>query len=771
MTTKAAPKAPEKRTYRVIGTRPIRHDGYDKVTGRAQYSADVPLSGLLHGAMLRSPHAHANIRSINTKKAAAMPGVRAVMLARDLPISDGSKINWAQTFANPRVYSELSLASNKVVYQGQPVAAVAATSPHLAREAADAIEVDYEVLPPVLDVLEAMKPGTPLVHDSLTAREVKSRMDPGEDTGDHGNIASHLQFKLGDIEKGFKDADAIVEREFTTKMVHQGYIEPRTTTAHWATDGHVTIWTSTQGHFGIRKTIAEILALPESSVKVIPMEIGGGFGGKVYLNLDAVAAVLSHKTGHPVKIAMSRKEEFEGGGPTSGSYLWARMGADKSGKITAAHIWMAYEAGGFSGSPMGSGAMTGLSPYDLENFLIDGYDVVVNKPKTGAYRAPGAPQAALIIESVIDELAEKLGIDSIDLRLRNASSEGTRQPNGVPFPRIGCVEVEEAMKAHPHYSAPLEGPNRGRGTAIGSWHNGGNFSSATISVNSDGRVSLVTGSVDIGGSRPALAMQAAEVLGLEAEDMIPSVGDTDSVGWTGTTGGSRTAMSTGMAVVAAAEKIVEEMKRRAAILWEVKPEDVAHEEGVYINTKSPDDRFKFKELAARIMQTGGPVTASGTSNPRHMAQAFCGNIVDVEVDPETGKVEILRFTIVEDVGTAAHPSYVEGQMQGGTAQGIGWALNEEYYWNDKGVMANSSFLDYRIPTSLDLPMLDTVLVEVPNPHQPFGIRGVGEVSIVPPLAAVANAVYHATGVRMSELPMSPGAIVKALGEAKAASSS
>jgi xanthine dehydrogenase molybdenum-binding subunit len=770
MTTTADRKASGKQAYRVIGTRPIRHDGYDKVTGRARYAADVPIVGLLHGAMLRSPHAHANIRSIDTSKAEAMPGVHAVIIAKDLPINDGSEIDWGQVMANPRVFAELSMASRKVVFQGQPVAAVAATDPHLAREAADAIEVDYEALPPMLDVLEAMKPDAPLIHDTLTAREIQSRIDRGQDTGAHGNIASHLQFKRGDIEQGFKDADAIVEREFTTKMVHQGYIEPRTTTAHWATDGHVTIWTSTQGHFGIRKSIAELLAVPESTVKVVPMEIGGGFGGKVYINLDAVAAVLSQKTGHPVKIAMSRQEEFEGGGPTSGSYLWGRIGADKNGKITAAHIWMAYEAGGFSGSPMGSGAMTGLSPYDLDNLLVDGYDVVVNKPKTGAYRAPGAPQAALIIEAIVDELAEKLGIDPVDLRLRNVAREGTRAPNGVPFPVIGCAEVEEAMKAHPHYSAPLEGPYHGRGIAVGSWQNGGGFSSATLSVNSDGRVSLVTGSVDIGGSRPALAMQAAEVLGVEAEDMIPSIGDTESVGWTGTTGGSRTTMSTGMAVVAAAEKIVEELKGRAAVLWEVKPEDVAHETGVYVNTKSPGDRFTFKELAAQAMLTGGPVTASGTSNPRHLAQAFCGNIVDVEVDPETGKVAILRYTIIEDVGTAAHPSYVEGQLQGGTAQGIGWALNEEYYWNEGGVMANSSFLDYRMPTSLDLPMLDTVLIEVPNPNQPFGIRGVGEVSLVPPLAAIANAIHNATGIRMSQLPMSPGAILKALAEKNAASS-
>ena len=392
--------------------------------------------------------------------------------------------------------------------------------------------------------------------------------------------------------------------------------------------------------------------------------------------------------------------------------------------------------------------------------------MVCNKQKVAAYRAPGAPQAALAVESAIDELAAKLGMDPLDFRLRNAVQEGNRDPNGLPFSNIGCIEVLKAMRDHPHYQAPLGGANRGRGVALGYWWNGGLASSATINVNADGRVSLVTGSVDIGGTRASVAMQAAEVLGLAAEDVIPSVGDTDSVGWTALTGGSRTAFATGQAAIAAAADIIRQLIERAAILWETQPADVIFEGGRFISRKSPEDRITFKELAGRLLQTGGPVTASTSKVPRRIGPTFAGNIVDVEVDPETGKATVLRFTVVQDVGKAGHPSYVEGQLQGGAVQGIGWALHEGYSYTETGAVANASFLDYRLPTSLDTPMIDTVLVEVPDPGHPFGLRGVGEASIIPPLAAIANAVSHAVGVRMTRLPLTPAVLLAALRDKK-----
>jgi xanthine dehydrogenase molybdenum-binding subunit len=753
--------------FQVVGTRPIRHDGLDKVTGRAKFGADIQMPGLLHGRVLRSPHSHACIRSIDTSKAEALPGVYAVCTAKDFPIIEDREIDFAEVQGNARMMAENMLAHEKVLYKGHAVAAVAATNPHIAEEALNLIEVDYEVLPSVLSVRDAMKEDAPLLHENMTTRFRVERSGRGEDTGEKSNVAGHLQFKRGDLEQGFREADITVEREFSTQTVHQGYIEPHVSTAFWATDGHVTVWTSTQGPFGIRAATAAILSIPESMVKVIPMEIGGGFGAKLIPYLDPVAAILSRKSGRPVKLLMTRKEVFEGTGPTSGTYMRAKIGATRDGRITAAQLYLAYEAGAFPGSPVGGGALTGLGPYKIDNLLVDGYDVVCNKQKVQAYRAPGQPQAAFAVESVMDELAEKLSMDPLEFRLKNAVKEGDRMVNGVPYPRIGCKEMEEAMKAHAHYNTPLEGPNRGRGIAVGHRFNSGQVSSATIHVNRDGTINLITGSVDIGGTRTSVAMQAAEVLGLKAEDVTPTVVDTDSVGYTANTGGSRVTYDTGLAAIATAEEVKRQMIARAALLWEVQTEDVAYRDGVFTCAKNPEDRMTFKELAGKLVRAGGPITCSASANSTGVGSTYGGNIVDVEVDLETGKVDILRYTAFIDAGQAVHPSYVEGQIQGATVQGIGWALNEEYFYTEDGTMANSSFLDYRMPISLDVPMIDTVIVEVPNPRHPFGLRGVGEVPIIPPLAALANAIYHAIGVRMTMLPMSPGAVLEALAAKKA----
>ena len=756
---------PPKTDFRVVGTRPIRHDGVDKVTGRARYGADIAMPGLIHGKVLRSPHPHARIRSIDTSKAEALPGVRAVVTAADFPILEDQPINYAEIRGSARMLAENVMARKKALYAGHAIAAVAADSPHEAEEALAHIEVDYEVLPTVLTLDEALKDDAPLLHEGLTTRSISAFLAKGGDTGKPSNISFHIQFKDGDLDAGFAEADTVIEREYTTQSVHQGYIEPHASTAWWATDGQITVWTSTQGAFSIRSETALILGLPEGRVKVIPMEIGGGFGGKLDTYLDPVAAELSRKSGRPVKIVMSRREVFEGSGPTSAAKIIVKLGAKASGEITAAHVQQYYESGAFPGSPVGEGAMTGLAPYAIENITVDGYDVVCNKQKVAAYRAPGAPIAAFGVESAMDELAAALGIDPIDLREANLAQPGDRMPSGKPHEDFAGNELLTAIKAHPAYTAPL-GPNQGRGVAVGYWFNATMQSSATINVNSDGTISLLTGSVDIGGTRAAVAMQAAEVLGLDAGDVRPTVVDTDSIGWTGTTGGSRTAVDTGRAAIEAAEMVKGELAARAATMWEISPSDVVFEAGVFINTKS-DERIAFKDLAAQQMALGGTISVSATTKGRKAAPAFAGHVADVEVDPETGKVHILRYTAFQDAGRAAHPSYVEGQMQGGAVQGIGWALNEEYYFSKDGRLANSSFLDYRMPTALDVPRIDTVVLEIPGDAHPFGMRGVGEVPIVPPMATIANAVSAATGVRMANLPITPGSIVKALADAQA----
>ncbi len=766
MTTIANQESATRDKYNVVGTRPPRHDGFDKVTGAARFGADINLPGMLHGKILRSPHAHARIRSIDTSKAEALPGVMAVATAQDFPIVQERAIDYENAQGNPRIIAENILADRKVLYKGHAVAAVAAANPHVAEAALDLIEVDYEVLPVVLDLHEAMKEGAVLLHDDMTTRFRVERFGPGDDTGERSNVAGHLQHKLGDVDKGFREAEVIVEQEYETQTVHQGYIEPHVATAQWSTDGRLTVWTSTQGAFAVRSATAAILSLPESMVKVIPMEIGGGFGAKGVTYLAPVTAALAKKSGRPVKIAMSRKEVFEGSGPASATFMRVKLGATRDGKITAGDLYMVYEAGAFPGAPVGGGAITGFGSYNIENILVNGYDVVCNKQKAQSYRAPGQPQVSFTVECALDELADRLGIDPMELRIKNAVKEGDRMPNGVPHSRFGCLEVEEAMRNHPHYSAPLGGPNRGRGVAVAFRAQGGQTSSATINVNSNGTLNVITGSVDIGGTRTAIAMQVAEVLGLASEDVFPSVGDTDSVGYTANTGGSRTAFDTGLAAIAAAEEVKEKMKNRAALIWEVQDEDVDFQDGVFVCAKNPDDRFPFKELAGRLMRTGGPVTCSASAASTGVGPIFAGNIVDVEVDPETGKVDVLRFTAFLDAGQAVHPSFVEGQMQGATVQGIGWALNEEYFYTPEGTMANSSFLDYRMPTALDMPMIDTVIIEVPNPRHPFGLRGVGEGPIIPPLAAVANAVNHAIGARIRKLPITPGSVLEALAEKK-----
>ena len=753
--------------YNVVGTRPVRPDGADKVTGKAHYSADINLPGLLHGKVLRSPHAHARIKSIDTSRAEAAPGVRAVITAADIQKPSGRASELAEgAMVNYRFLSNNVIAEGKALYKGHAIAAVAAASAHAAEDALKLIDVEYEVLTPVMDAKEAMQAGAPLVHERLAGMTTASIRAGGvlddDDASDGTNVANHFEFKLGDLEQGFAEADVIVEKETSTVAVHQGYIEPHCATAQWHEDGALTIWSSSQGQFMVRDYTARLVGIPVSKVKAIPMEIGGGFGAKLTVYMEPLAALLARKSGAPVKMAMNRTEVFEATGPTSGTYVKVKIGATQEGRITAAAATLIFEAGAFPGSPVPGGAQCMMSAYDIPNAYIEGYDVVVNRPKTSAYRAPGSPAAAFAMETAIDEICRKIGMDALDFRLLNSSKEGVRRATGPLMPKVGFIETLEAAKAHPHYSAPLTGPYRGRGVASGFWGNNTGPASAVALVQPDGKISLTEGSPDIGGTRASVSQQLAEVLGIPVEDVTPQIGDTDSIGFTSNTGGSGVTFKTGIAAYTAAQDIKQQMIERAAKLWEVSAADVEYENGVLQHKSDPELRLTFRQLAARQVPTGGPIVGRAGVNPPGAGPALATHMVDVEVDPDTGKVTILRFTAFQDAGKAIHPSYVEGQIQGGVAQGIGWALNEEYFVNDQGHMVNSSYLDYRMPTSLDLPMIDTVVVEVANPNHPYGVRGVGEVCIVPPMAAIANAVYDAIGVRMDALPINPGRILEAL---------
>ncbi len=754
----------EQGTYKWVGTRPIRPDGADKVTGRAAFGADLDLPGMVTGTVLRSPHAHARIRSIDTSAARALPGVLAVVTGADFPELPNEVAAGGEAPINFRHISENVIARAKVLYDGHAVAAVAATSAEIAAEALSRIKVDYEVLPHVIDVLDAMREDAPVLHEGLITNGVEPAPTKAS------NIAGRVEFAMGDVAQGFAEAEIIIERSYTTAAVHQGYIEPHACVASVTADGAATIWCSSQGQFMVREFCSKVLSMDIGNIRVTPAEIGGGFGGKTTVYLEPLAVALAQRSGRPVHMVMTRSEVFRASGPTSGTHVHIKLGAKRDGSFVAGEMELKYQAGAFPGSPAFLGGMTGFSCYEIPHAKAVCWDVVSNRPKCAAYRAPGAPMASFGVESAIDELAQQLNMDPLELRLKNAAKTGTRTIYGPKFLEIGYAETLQAAKAHPHWSAPL-GPNQGRGIASGFWFNIGGQSSAAVHVNENGSVSVVTGNPDIGGSRASMAIMAAEVLGMDLDQVKPVIGDTGQIAYSFLTGGSRVTFATGMAVVQAAENVVEQLRQRAAKLWKIDVEHVIWRDGAAHCTKADEAArapLSLAEIAHQAGRTGGPISGGVSINAAGAGPGFGTHICDVEVDPETGGVKVLRYTAIQDVGRAIHPSYVEGQLQGGAVQGIGWALNEEYVYDAKGRLQNAGFLDYRMPVCSDLPMIDTVLVEVPNPAHPYGVRGVGEVPIVPPLAAVANAVSRAAGLRMTDLPLSPPRLLAAIDGAKAA---
>jgi CO/xanthine dehydrogenase Mo-binding subunit len=743
-----------------IGSRAIRPDGLDKVTGRARFGADYNLPGQLIGRVLRSPHPHARILSIDTSKAEALPGVKAVITRDDFADQPSEFLPAGEMMMNYKDMVRNVMAREKVLYEGHAVAAVAATTAAVAKRALKLIDVRYEVLPHVIDVVEAMRPDAPVLHGDMFTVGVEPKPDKPS------NIAKRIEIKQGDVEAGFKQADVIVEREFKTAPVHQGYIEPHAALASVSEDGATELWCSTQGHYIVRAHCARLVGLDQAKLRVTATEIGGGFGGKTVVYLEPLAIVLSRKAKRPVKMVMSREEVFKASGPTSGAVVRVKMGATKDGRFVAGFAELKYQAGAFQGSPVQPGVFCAYAPYDIQNVNVIGYDVVSNRPKVAAYRAPGAPISEFAVESVVDEIAKKLGIDPIELRMMNAAREGTKAAYGPTFGPLGLEETLNSIKKTEHWNTPLR-KWQGRGVASGFWFNIGGDTCVSLTVNEDGTVSLMAGTPDIGGLRAALTSVAADELGIPYEKVRPIIGDTGSLGFNHLTGGSRSAFSGSMAIVEAAKQIREELCARACKLWEAKAEQVEYRDGHVRPLGALAQKVKPMSLAdfARAMgKTGGPIVGYGRINAQGAGPSLGTHLVDLEVDPETGRVTILRYTVAQDAGKALHPAYVEGQFQGGAAQGVGWALNEEYIYGADGKLQNAGFLDYRMPVASDLPMIDAIVVEVPNPKHPHGVRGVGETPIVPPLGAIANAMEQATGIRFTELPMSPPRVLKALKE-------
>ncbi len=741
--------------FNVVGTRVKRPDGLEKVTGRAKYGADASAPGQLVGLILRSPHAHANIVKIDTSKAEKLAGVKAVITSKDLPDHTGGNRGMLDILEN-------CMARGRALYDGHAVAAVAAIDRQTAKKALKLIKVTYKVIPHVTDVDEAMEENAPVVQDYV--------FTPGGDGKTPSNISGIVPFGHGDIDAGFEEADVIVEKSYKTEQTHQGYIEPHACLANMGSDGTGELWVTTQGHFVFRNTCAALLGMDVAKLKVTASEIGGGFGGKTHVWMEPVALCLSRKANRPVKVVMSRDEVFRASGPTSSTSMDVKIGAKKDGTITAASAQLRYSCGAFPGIWGMLGAMTAFACYDLKNVKAIGYNVLVNRPKVTAYRAPSAPMAAFGVESTMDLVAAEIGMDPIDFRIKNAAKEGTKASYGPTYGPIGIGPTLDAAKNHPHMKAKL-GKNQGRGMACGFWFNFGGQTCTDLNIGIDGTVNLTVGTVDVGGSRASLSMIAAEELGISYDDVKANLGDTASLGHNDMTEGSRGTFSSGMATIFAARNAIDVLKQRAATMWEIPVEDVLWEAGSAKATGEGHGNLApltLKEIAAKSPTTGGPIAGHNESVADNAGVSFASHICDIEVDPETGGTKVIRYTVIQDAGKAIHPDYVEGQFQGGAAQGIGWALNEEYIYGEDGKLQNPGFLDYRIPVCSDLPFIDTQILEIPNPNHPYGVRGVGETSIVPPLAAIGNALSNAAGVRMDHVPMSPPRILKALEEAKSA---
>ncbi len=734
-----------------IGKNTVRPDGADKVTGRAEYAADTTMPGMLWGKVLRSPHPHAVIKSINTKKAELLDGVHSVATSKDfVDFPDDTPVILG--IQDIRWMSRNVLAKEKVLFHGHPIAGVAARTEEIAQQACELIEIEYEVLPWSIEIDDAIKTDAPILHNFIKYN------------GNPSNIAGTLEHKKGDIEKGFSEAEIVIEKNFDTAAIHQGYLETHACLVSVAPDNKTIIWSSSQGQFMVRAMTSFITGIPQSDIRAIPAEIGGGFGGKTIVYLEPVAAILSKKSGRPVKMVMTREEVMRATGPTSASKSTVKIGITKDGKITAAKGVFYLQAGAFPGSPIRGAAGCCLAPYDIPNAHTLGFDVVSNRSKVAAYRAPGAPIGAYAVECVLDELAESINMCPLEFRLKNAAKEGTKAVHGPTYPKMGYIETLEAAIKHPHYKSPLK-KLQGRGVASGFWFNAGGESCAQVNITEDGNVVVTTGHPDIGGSRASIANITAELLGINVNRVSVLIGDTASIGFSNLTGGSRVLFASAMVVTESTKQVVDILKQRAAKIWEIDKDAIDWENGEARPAGDNAGRFKpltLAQIADQATPTGGPIGAGHQVNTVGAEGGFATHICDVEVDIELGIARIIRYTAVQDVGKAIHPAYVEGQLQGGVAQGIGWALNEEYIYNEKGQLDNPGFLDYRIPVCSDLPMIDTVLVEVPNPKHPQGVRGVGEVPLVPPLSAIANAIYDALGKRFYSLPMSPPKVLDRL---------
>jgi CO/xanthine dehydrogenase Mo-binding subunit len=752
------------REIRGIGVSVPRFDAPEKVTGRTQYVADVQIPNLLHGRVLRSPHAHARIKSIDASRARALPGVRAVLTAADIP----------ELKPSAKTRAHAILAIDRVVFAGQPVAAVAADELAIADEALELIEVEYEPLPVAVDPVESMQPSSPRVADLGTQADTSEAqahsgiaVSGTQTTTRAPNIAQEGRLTRGDVPAEMAKADLVVEHTYRVPMVHQGYLEPHAAIADVDPHGRITIWSSTQGSFPTRSEVADVLEIPETRIKVIPMECGGGFGGKIRALVEPLAVLLSRATGRPVSLIMTRREELQAGMPAPAVVIRLKTGVKSDGTPLALEAETVLEAGAFSGALLTMSAVFLASVYQWPAFDVRGFEVLTHKPSVAAYRAPLAPQTAFASDSHMDTIARRLGLDPAEYKARYLQHGGDLMANDQPWAVNGADECLQRLTEHRLWrerdawraSGGRDGHGlRGTGIAVGGWVPNIQPTSATVRLDSDGSVTVVTGSVDIAGTNMGLAMIAAEAYGVDIDRVRIVTGDTDTSPLSGVSAGSKTTYTMGASVRDAAAEARRQTFEIAARELEVSIDDLDIADDAVIVRGVPDRSITLASIGKRSNTFGSripPVLGASSNAFSVQAPAFAAELARIEIDADTGEVTLHDFVVAQDVGKAINPLGVEGQMQGGAVQSLGFALSEGLLYDAQGRLTNPSLLDYRKLTAADLPNIETIMVEVPAPEGPFGARGVGEPPIVPAPAAIANAVEDATGLRLTELPLTP----------------
>lgn len=762
--------------HRVIGKPIPRLDSGEKVSGEAAFGDDRRPPGCLTARLFLSPHPHARIRRLDLSTARRVPGVRAVVSAEDVP-----RVRYGRL-----VRDETLFADGRVRYVGERVAAVAAEDEEAAQEAISRIRVEYEPLPAVFTPEEAMGEGAVLLHEELASYGAF----PGSVR--YGNVAARIRVHSGDMDAGFRQAGYVFEDAYETPRVHQGYLEPRAALAE-PTEGGVTIvWTPTQAAFVVRALTAEILGLPMNALRVVSTHVGGAFGGKSQHLIEAVSILLSRRTGRSVRLALTREEDTLTGNPRHPYSMRFRTGVARDGRLLARQVRIVSNNGAYclSGpAVLGKSACTCTGPYRIPHVEVESLLVYTNLPPSGSYRGLGVPQVAFACERHMDHIAYELGMDPLDLRLMNAFREGDPDPAGTRLQSVSLRETLERASAaagwrgRPRRQSPNGALRRGWGLACVRYPTGGGSSGAVVKVNEDGGVTVLAGCADLGTGAATLAAQvAAEVLGVGTGAVLVRIADTETTPFDAIAGGSRTTFNMCHAVRRAAEDARAQLFAQAARMLETSPEDLEILEGRIAVRGAPSRSLRLAQAASAAVSAGeGPPTGRGAYrglNPPHEAAnveghpepsrpgpEFSTQVAEVEVDMETGETRVVRVVSAQDVGFAMNPLTLSGQIEGGIAQGLGWAVAEELP-HSGGRLLDAGYENMHVPTSLDSTEVVNLILECADVEGPFGAKGAGEIPLIPAAPAVANAIADAIGdpknPHLNRLPITPERVLRAI---------